>query len=265
MSDAAAPGSAAASVGPMIQRLANPARFNRLAGRLLPWLAAGAALCILPALYLALIVSPADYQQGQSVRIMYIHVPSAWMALFAYTGLAVASAVGLIWKHPLAHVAAHAMAPVGAAFTFLCLVTGSLWGKPMWGTWWVWDARLTSVLVLFFLYLGFMALLTAFDEPQRGERAAAILALVGFVNVPVIKFSVDWWNTLHQPASVVKMSGPAIHPSMLWPLLLMALGFTFYFGAIVLLRMKALLLARRARAMAMARVGTTATAPAEVG
>jgi heme exporter protein C len=265
MDAAAAPTRAAADMGPMIQRLANPARFNRLAGRLMPWFGWGALLCILPALYLALFASPADYQQGQTVRIMYIHVPAAWMALFAYTSLAVASAVGLIWKHPLAHLAAHAMAPVGAAFTFLCLVTGSLWGKPMWGTWWVWDARLTSVLVLFFLYLGFMALLSAFDEPQRGERAAAILALVGAVNVPIIKFSVDWWNTLHQPASVVKMGGPAIHPSMLWPLLLMAVGFSLYFGWVVLIRMKALLLARRARAMAMAQVNHTAAGPAEAG
>jgi heme exporter protein C len=249
----------------MIQRLANPARFNRLAGRTMPWLAWGAALCIGAALWLALAVSPADYQQGEAVRIMYVHVPAAWMALAAYAFIALASAVGLVWKHPLAHVAAQAAAPAGAAFAFLCLATGSLWGKPMWGTWWVWDARLTSVLVLFFLYLGFIALTAAFDEPQRGERAAAILALVGVVNLPVIKFSVDWWNTLHQPASVVKMSGSAIHPSMLWPLLLMALGFTLYFGAVVLVRMKALLLARRARAMAMAQVHRAAPPVAEPG
>ncbi len=168
--------------------------------------------------------------------------------------MALASAVGLIWKHPLAHLSAQAAAPIGAAFTFLCLVTGSLWGKPMWGAWWVWDARLTSVLILFFLYLGFMALSAAFDDPARGERSAAVLALVGAINVPIIKFSVDWWNTLHQPASVVKMSGPAIHASMLAPLLMMATGFSLFFMALLLVRMRASLLARRVRALTMAGV-----------
>jgi heme exporter protein C len=235
----------------ILQQYANPARFSRLSARLMPFFAWPAALLLGAGLYFGLFSSPADYQQGETVRIMYIHVPSAWMALFVYSSMAISCAVGLIWRHPLAHLAAQAAAPIGAGFTFLCLFTGSLWGKPMWGTWWVWDARLTSVLVLFFLYLGFMALKDAFDDPARGERAAAILALVGFVNVPIIKFSVDWWNTLHQPASVVKMSGPAIHSSMLVPLLLMATGFTFYFSALLLVRMKTLMLARRARGMAM--------------
>ena len=236
----------------MIQKYANPARFNRLAARLMPWFAWPAGLLILGGLYFALIASPADYQQGETVRIMYVHVPSAWMALFVYSSMAIASAVGLIWKHPLAHLSAEAAAPIGACFTFLCLFTGSLWGKPMWGTWWVWDARLTSVLVLFFLYLGYMALNSAFDDPSRGERSAAILALIGFINVPIIKFSVDWWNTLHQPASVVKMSGPAIHASMLVPLLMMAVGFTLFFFAVLLIRMRALMLARRARGLTLA-------------
>jgi heme exporter protein C len=236
----------------MIQKYANPARFNRLAGRLMPWFAWPAGVLILGGLYFALIASPADYQQGETVRIMYVHVPSAWMALFVYSSMAIASAVGLIWKHPLAHLSAEAAAPIGACFTFLCLFTGSLWGKPMWGTWWVWDARLTSVLVLFFLYLGYMALNSAFDDPSRGERSAAILALIGFINVPIIKFSVDWWNTLHQPASVVKLSGPAIHASMLVPLLMMAVGFTLFFFAVLLLRMRALMLARRARGLTLA-------------
>ena len=239
----------------ILQQYANPARFSRLADRLMPFVAWPAALFLLVGLYFALFASPADYQQGDTVRIMYVHVPAAWMAMFVYSSMAISSAVGLIWRHPLAHLAAQAAAPVGAGFTFLCLLTGSLWGKPMWGTWWVWDARLTSVLVLFFLYLGFIALKDAFDDPARGERAAAILALVGFVNVPIIKFSVDWWNTLHQPASVVKMSGPAIHSSMLIPLLLMAAGFTLYFCALLLVRMKTLMLARRARGMAMAQTG----------
>jgi len=236
----------------MIQKYANPARFNRLAARLMPWFAWPAGLLIFGGLYFALIVSPADYQQGETVRIMYVHVPSAWMALFVYSSMAIASAVGLIWKHPLAHLSAEAAAPIGACFTFICLFTGSLWGKPMWGTWWVWDARLTSVLVLFFLYLGYMALNSAFDDPSRGERSAAILALIGFINVPIIKFSVEWWNTLHQPASVVKMSGPAIHASMLIPLLMMAGGFTLFFFVVLLIRMRTLMLARRARGLTLA-------------
>ncbi len=222
----------------MFHRFANPARFLRFAAAVQPWLA-GATLVLLAAgLYLGLFASPADYQQGETVRIMYIHVPSAWMALFCYTALAVSCGVALIWKHPLADLAAKATAPIGACFTFLALLTGSLWGKPMWGTWWVWDARLTSVLVLFFLYLGYMALNNAFDDPQRGAKSSAILALVGFVNVPIIKFSVDWWNTLHQPSSVVKMGGPAIHASMLWPLLLMGAAFTTYYLWVMLIRIR---------------------------
>jgi heme exporter protein C len=196
--------------------------------------------------------SPPDYQQGETVRIMYIHVPAAWMAMALYTSLAIAAAMLLVWKHPLAELAARAIAPVGACFTALCLITGSLWGQPMWGTWWVWDARLTSVLVLLFLYLGHIALSNAFDDPTRGGRAAAILALVGVINVPIIKFSVDWWNTLHQPASVVRLGGPTIDPSMLLPLLLMAFGFTFYGIAVVLLRIRTEILARRLRALQFA-------------
>jgi heme exporter protein C len=179
---------------------------------------------------------------------MYVHVPSAWMALFIYVSIAAASAVALIWRHPLADLAAKASAPIGAGFTFLALLTGSLWGKPMWGTWWVWDARLTSVLVLFFLYLGHMAIMNAFEDPVRGFRAAAVLALVGFINVPIIHFSVEWWSTLHQPSSVLRMDGPAIHPTMLWPLLIMALGFNFYYVTLLLLRVKSELLDARRRA-----------------
>ncbi len=232
-----------------MHRFANPGRFLRLSGRVLPWTIGVTVLALAFGLYLGLFVAPADYQQGESARIMYVHVPSAWLALFVYTNIAIASAIALIWRHPLADVAAKASSPIGAGFTFLALATGSLWGKPMWGTWWVWDARLTSVLVLFFLYLGHMALLNAFDDPGRGRKAAAVLALVGFVNVPIIKFSVDWWNTLHQPASVFRVDGPSIHPDMLWPLLLMALGFTFYYVTLLLVRMKSELLAARARAL----------------
>ena len=235
-----------------MHRYANPARFMRLSGAVLPWVGWSAAALLAVGLYLALFEVPADYQQGDTVRIMYVHVPAAWMALFGYTAMAVASAVALIWRHPVADLAAKAAAPVGAGFTLLALVTGSLWGKPMWGTWWVWDARLTSVLVLFFLYLGYMALWEAIEDPQKAARAAAILALVGFVNVPIIKFSVDWWNTLHQPASVMRMDGPTIDASMLWPLLLMGLAFKLYFVWLVLLRTRSEIAGRRIRALRQA-------------
>ena len=237
-----------------IQRFANPNRFLRLSRRLLPWTGAVTLILFTAGLYLGLVRSPADYQQGESVRIMYVHVPAAWLALFCYGCMAAASAVSLIWKHPLADLAAKGSAPVGACFTFLALVTGSLWGKPMWGTWWVWDARLTSMLILMFLYLGYMALHNAFDDPTRGARAAAILALVGIVNVPIIKFSVDWWNTLHQPASVLKLGGPAIHPSMLAPLLLMALAFTTYYMWVLLLRLQGEIIAGKIRALRLRQV-----------
>jgi heme exporter protein C len=232
-----------------MQGLANPGRFARLSARVLPFSTAFTLICIGVGLYLGLIGSPPDYQQGETVRIMYVHVPSAWMALMIYTMMAAASVVALVWRHPLADLAAKAASPIGAAFTFIALATGSLWGRPMWGTYWVWDARLTSMLVLFFLYLGHMALAQAFDDAQRGARAAAILAIVGFVNVPIIKFSVDWWNTLHQPASVMRLGGPAIDPSILWPLLVMALGFMGYFVTLLLVRLRCELVAARVRAL----------------
>ena len=235
----------------MFHRFANPTRFLRLSAALMPWTAALTLVLLATGFYLALAGSPADYQQGETVRIMYVHVPAAWMALFCYACLAAASAVGIIWKHLLSDLVAKATAPVGACFTFLALVTGSLWGKPMWGTWWVWDARLTSMLILFFLYLGYMALRSAFDSPTRGARAAAILALVGFVNVPIIKFSVDWWNTLHQPASVFKMDGPAIHPSMLAPLLVMALAYTAFYLWVLMLGVRGEIAASKIRAIRM--------------
>ena len=228
-----------------MHRFANPARFLRISNVILPWAAGLTVVLMIVGLYLSLFASPADYQQGDTVRIMYIHVPAAWMSLFVYTNMAISAAVGLVWKHPLADLFTKAAAPIGAGFTALCLITGSLWGEPMWGTWWVWDARLTSVLILFFLYLGYMALVNAFDDPTRGAKAGAILVLVGVVNVPIIKFSVDWWNTLHQPASVVRMGGPSIDPSMLWPLLMMGLAFTAYFVTVVLLRVRSEIAARK--------------------
>ncbi len=230
-------------------RLANPNRFMQWSAKLLPWCAGATALLLALGIWLALFVAPADYQQGDAVRIMYVHVPAAWMASFVYAAMAIASAVALIWRHPVADIAARASAPLGAGFTLLCLVSGSLWGEPMWGTWWVWDARLTSVLVLFFLYLGYIALVNAFDEPTRGARAGAILALVGAVNLPIIKFSVDWWNTLHQPASVFRLGGPTIDPAMLWPLLIMAVGFTFFYVTLLLVRMRSALIAAKLRAL----------------
>ncbi|MBF0375496.1 MAG: heme ABC transporter permease [Alphaproteobacteria bacterium] len=237
-----------------MHRFANPARFLRAAQLVLPW-SAGLTVALLAAgLYLGLLGSPADYQQGETVRIMYVHVPSAWMGLFVYSNMAIASAVALIWKHPLADVVAKASAPVGAGFTFVCLVTGALWGKPMWGTWWAWDARLTSMLILLFLYLGHMALVNAFDDPTRGAKAGAVLALAGFVNVPIIKYSVDWWNTLHQPASVTRVGMPAVDPAMLTPLLLMGLAFTTFFVTLLILRVRSELAATKIRAIRMVQV-----------
>lgn len=218
-----------------LHRFANPARFMRLTDVVLPWLSAAAVASLVIGLTMAF-RAPPDYQQGETVRIMFIHVPAAMMGMMCYACMALASAAALIWRHPLADVAAQAAAPLGAGFTLLCLVTGSLWGAPMWGTWWVWDARLTSVLILFFLYLGYIALANAFDDPERGARAAAILSLVGVINLPIIHFSVNWWNTLHQPASIVRMGGPTIDPSILHPLLVMALAFQLIFLALWILR-----------------------------
>ena len=238
--------------------LANPQRFDALARTLTPFVGAAAAAAIAVGLFFSLVASPADYQQGDSVRIMYVHVPAAWMALMCYSAMAVASAVGFIWKHPLADVAAKSTAPIGAAFTFLALVTGSLWGKPMWGTWWAWDARLTSVLILFFLYLGYIALWHAIDDKTRAARIAAIACLVGFINIPVIKFSVDWWNSLHQPASILRDGGPSIHASMLAPLFLMGLGYALLYAALLLMAMRAELAERR-----IARLEQAARAPSK--
>jgi heme exporter protein C len=219
-----------------IHFLANPARFQRFSTRVLPWLGGLAAILWVVGLYMALIVAPQDDQQRDTVRIMFIHVPAAWWSMASYALLAGLGAALLVWRHPLAALMARAVAPVGATFALVCLVSGSFWGRPMWGTWWVWDARLTSMLLLFFLYLGHIALARAFDDPERGDRAAAVLALVGVVNLPVIKFSVDWWNTLHQPASVTRLSAPAIHPSILVPLLVMAAAYLALLVYLVLLR-----------------------------
>ena len=242
--------------------LANPTRFMALTGRLLPFLWAATALLLGVGLYFALFVAPPDYQQGETVKIMYIHVPAAWLSMFGY-GLMAVSALGtLVWRHPLADVAAKAIAPVGATFTLVALVTGSLWGKPMWGTWWVWDARLTSVFVLFLMYLGLIALWNAVDDPNRAGRVAAVLILVGSVNIPIIKFSVDWWNTLHQPASVFRMGGSSIDASLLYPLLVCAIGATFLFLALALMAMRNEILRRRIRALELVAVAAASGAAA---
>lgn len=245
-----------------ITSLANPTRFLNLAGKVIPWLTALVIVLLGIGLYLSFFVAPPDYQQGETVRIMFIHVPSAWLAMFAYVLIAIAALGTLIWRHPLADVAAKAAAPIGATFTFLALVTGSLWGKPMWGTYWVWDARLTSMLVLFLLYLGLIALWQAIEEPGRAGRAAAILALVGAINIPIIKFSVDWWHTLHQPASVLRGGGPTIDPSLLTPLFVMAAGFATLFVLLHLIAMHAEILRRRVRALEQSQVAYAATAAA---
>ena len=245
--------SPAPSPGRSLHRFANPGRFLRLSGVVLPFLAIPALVLTLGGLGWGLLVAPADYQQGDAVRIIYIHVPAAWLASGGYLALALCSALSLVWRHPLADLAAVEIGPVGAAFTVLCLATGSLWGKPMWGAWWVWDARLTSVLVLFFLYLGHIALVRAFDDPTRGYRAGAILALVGVINLPVIKFSVDWWNTLHQPATLTLTGAPSMHVDMLWPLLVCIAGFSLGFAAIVTARLRAAVMERRIRGLLLAR------------
>ena len=228
--------------------LANPTRFLDLSGKALPWLAPLALLVVGAGLAMGF-MAPEDYQQGTTVRIMYIHVPFAWISMMCYMVMAVAALGTLVWKHPLADVALKAAAPIGATFTALALATGSIWGRPMWGTWWVGDGRLSSVFILFLMYLGLIALTRALDDPARSARAAAILTLVGVVNIPIIKFSVDWWNTLHQPASVLRLDGPTIHPSLLTPLLVSALGFTLLFFTLHLMAMRAEILRRRVTAM----------------
>ena len=228
--------------------LANPTRFLRIVDRVLPWLIAATVLVFAFGLYRAM-NAPDDYQQGATVKIMFLHVPAAWLGMMGWALMTIAALGTLVWRHPLADVAGKAAAPIGAAFTLICLITGSLWGRPTWGTYWVWDARLTSMLVLLLLYLGVMALYWTAEDPSRGARAAAILSLVGAVNLPIIKFSVDWWNTLHQPASVFRMGGAAIDPSILWPLMIMAVAFTLLFFTLHLAAMRNEILRRRVRTM----------------
>jgi heme exporter protein C len=238
-----------------MQKYANPAQFLKLANPLLPWLWGVTMLLFAVGLYGAMVSSPADYQQGETVRIMYVHVPAAFLALMIYVGMALFSAVAIIFRHPLADVAAKSSASIGAVYCFLALATGSLWGKPMWGTWWVWDARLTSMFVLMLLYLGYVAVWRSIDEPDLAAKIARIIAIVGAINVPIVKFSVNWWNTLHQPASIIKMGGPAIDRSMLWPLLVMMAAYGFLFLCLLLTAMRSEIAARKIRAKRLAEIG----------
>lgn len=230
-----------------IQAFASPQNFYYTAKKIIPWFLYPFIALSLVGLYWGLVIAPVDYQQGESYRIMFIHVPSAWMSMFIYLVLAISGGIGLIWQIKLANVVAKVSAPIGAAFTFLALVTGAVWGKPMWGTWWVWDARLTSELILLFLYLAYMSLNNAFDNPKTASKASSILAIVGLINLPVIHYSVNWWNTLHQGASVSsieKISQPAIHSDMLIPLVIMGIAFKLLYGALMLMRARDELLIR---------------------
>lgn len=229
----------------MFSSYAHPGRFIRLGEKFLPWCLCLSAAFMMAALYLGLFASPVDYLQGNTVRIMYVHVPSAWIGVGLYASLALMGLVHLVWKHTVAQCSLKPIACVGAVFTAICLITGSIWGKPTWGTWWVWDARLTSMLVLLLLYVGVLAVLEGAEDAQRGANSAALLSIVGVVNLPIIKWSVTWWNTLHQPASLMKFSTPNIHASMLSPLILMTVGFVFFVASLIFLLTKKELYERR--------------------
>ena len=233
----------------MFDWLANPNRFNKITEKIQPYILLIAITTLISGLYFGLFDSPKDYQQGDAVRIMYVHVPSAWLASFLYFSLAISCVFYLVWKHPLADLVSSSIAPIGALFSALTLVTGSLWGKPMWGTWWVWDARLTSMLVLFFFYLGYILLSNAFERKIDGSKTASVLAIVGLINLPIVKFSVDWWHTLHQPASIIKIGGPSIDDKMLLPLILMIFALSFFSLYLIILNVKTKLIEKKCEAL----------------
>ena len=233
----------------MFDWLANPNRFNRITEKIQPCILLIAIITLISGLYFGLFDSPTDYQQGDAVRIMYVHVPSAWLASILYFILAISCVFYLVWKHPLADLVSSSIAPIGALFSALTLVTGSLWGKPMWGTWWVWDARLTSMLVLFFFYLGYILLSNAFERKIDGSKTASVLAIVGLINLPIVKFSVDWWHTLHQPASIIKIGGPSIDDKMLLPLILMIFALSFFSLYMIILNVKTKLIEKKCEAL----------------
>lgn len=231
----------------MINFLANPERFMKFSKIATPIFGVLAFLSLAIGLVWSLVYAPADYQQSEVARIMFIHVPSAWISVMAYSTMAVGSIIYLVWRHNVADVAAQAAAQIGVVFTATCLITGSIWGRPTWGTWWEWDGRLTSVLVLFFIYLGYIALRSAINDYQKSAQAGAILCLVGSVNIPIIRYSVVWWNTLHQPAAIIRKGGPSIHPDLLYPLLIMGVAFSLLFGTLLLVKMRALIFENRAK------------------
>ena len=233
----------------MFDWLANPNRFNKITEKIQPYILLIAITTLISGLYFGLFDSPKDYQQGDAVRIMYVHVPSAWLASFLYFSLAISCVFYLVWKHPLADLVSSSIAPIGALFSALTLITGSLWGKPMWGTWWVWDARLTSMLVLFFFYLGYILLSNAFERKIDGSKTASVLAIVGLINLPIVKFSVDWWHTLHQPASIIKIGGPSIDDKMLLPLILMSFALSFFSLYLIVLNVKTKLIEKKCEAL----------------
>ena len=230
-------------------KLSSPPHFFELAAKLIPWLLVPGVFLIGYGTIAGLFFAPPDYQQGDAFRIIYVHVPAAYLSMLAYLLMAVAAGIGLIWRIKLAHAVAAGAAPLGAWFTFLALATGAIWGRPMWGTWWEWgDPRLTSELVLLFLYFGYMALRAAIEDGSRADRASAVLAMVGAVNIPIIHYSVEWWSSLHQGPTLVRAGGPAIEPAMMWPLLAMIAGFSLLFGALLLVRVRTEVLLRERRA-----------------
>ncbi len=247
----------------MYNFFANPARFVSLSKKCEPWLGYSSLVLLLIGTTWGLLFVPQDYQQGDTIRIMYVHVPASWLGLMLYASLAVASAISLIWRHTMAELWGKAIAPIGAVFTLITLVSGSLWGKPMWGTWWVWDARITSFLILFFLYLGYIALWQAFENQTKAGTFASILGFIGIINLPIIKFSVDWWRTMHQPASIMRLDGPTVHSSQLWPLLINAIGITLFAFWLTLKRTRMELAVRKLaiKEASFAQYGTQETQP----
>ncbi|MBT8077561.1 MAG: heme ABC transporter permease [Gammaproteobacteria bacterium] len=246
-----------------LHKLASPPHFYRLAEKIIPWFAVSGLVLIAYGTWGGLFNAPPDYQQGDAFRIIYVHVPAAYLSMMAYMTMAIAAGIGLIWRMKLAHAVAAATAPLGAWFTFLALMTGSIWGRPMWGTWWEWgDPRLTSELILLFLYIGYIALRNSIDDLAKADKASAVLAMVGAVNVPIIHYSVEWWSSLHQGPTLIRKGGPAIVGDMLWPLLAMIFGFTFVFGALVLSRVRAEVLFRERRARWVRELVSATGAPA---
>ena len=243
----------------MFYKLAHPTYFLKYANRIRPWFGFATLAFYMIGLWYALIDSPQDYQHKDAVRIMYVHVPASWLALAIYTSMGLSHAVGYIWKHPLAHIIAKSIAPIGLCLTLLSLITGAIWGKPMWGTWWVWDARLTAMFILMLLYAGYILLIHAYEDFEQGVKVAGVLNFLGLINIPIIKWSVNWWNTLHQPATLTKFSTPSIHPSLLKPLILMALAYSFMVIWIAFIRIEKEILTRKCQVLRFSAITNATT------